>query len=184
MRRAALAVLALAGCISEPPPPAQLSDVAPPAMTAPAAQTAALPVPQVKPPHDTAAETQACLTRTVYFEARGRPRREMAAVAHVVLNRVRHRDWPDTVCAVVHEGGPTPPCQFSWYCDGRSDVPRNRREFAAADTVAREVLAGKLADPSNGANMFHNATVRPRWTRVAESRGKIGAQYFWYLRRR
>lgn len=127
---------------------------------------------------------EVCLARTVYFEARGLPERDLAAVAHVVLNRVRHRDYPGTVCAVVREGGETPPCQFSWWCDGRSDRPRDRAEYARAVSVARAVLAGGTADPTGGAILFHNDRVRPAWARVARRTARIGPHTFYYLERR
>jgi len=125
-----------------------------------------------------------CMARTLYYEARGQGRRGLEAVAHVVLNRVAHRQFPRTICGVVTEGGKRGPCQFSWYCDGRSDRPRDMREYARVFAIAWEVLAGLTKDPTGGANMFHNTRVRPRWARVAEARGRIGAHLFYYLRRR
>ncbi|MEM6622552.1 MAG: cell wall hydrolase [Pseudomonadota bacterium] len=125
-----------------------------------------------------------CLARTVYFESRGLGRTDQAAVAHVVLNRVRHQDYPGTICDVVKDGGAERPCQFSWYCDGRSDTPGNRPEYEAAIRVAHGVLNGEIDDPTDGANMFHNTSVNPRWARVAELKTRIGRHLFYYLRRR
>lgn len=122
-----------------------------------------------------------CLSRTIYFEARGQSDREMAAVGHVVINRARHTDFPDDICAVIRDGGETAPCQFSWWCDGRSDVAHNRREYRRAVKVARGILSGDIADPTNGANMFHNRQASPAWADAAEDRGRIGAQHFYYL---
>jgi spore germination cell wall hydrolase CwlJ-like protein len=125
-----------------------------------------------------------CLGRTVYFEARGRTETEMTAVAFVVRNRVDHPQFPDTPCAVVHEGGENAPCQFSWWCDGRPDVAHETAEFAKSVRIAERVLSGKATDPTGGANMFVSGRVSPRWTRVAEERGRIGAFRFFYLRDR
>jgi len=122
-----------------------------------------------------------CLARTIYFEARGQSTKEMTAVGYVVVNRAKHSQFPDDICAVIREGGETPPCQFSWWCDGRSDVAVNRREYNRAVKVARGILAGKLEDPTNGANMFHNLSASPSWTSEAEKRGRIGDQVFYYL---
>ena len=46
----------------------------------------------------------ACLTEAIYFEAgnKGEPGRQ--AVAHVILNRVASKNFPDTVCSVIKEG--------------------------------------------------------------------------------
>lgn len=125
-----------------------------------------------------------CLARTIYFEARGRSDAEMAAVGHVVMNRARDSQFPGDVCAVIREGGETPPCQFSWWCDGRSDVAVDRVEYAHAVRVARGVLNGTVPDPTHGANMFHNLSVIPGWAASAEPRGRIGNQRFYYLKER
>jgi spore germination cell wall hydrolase CwlJ-like protein len=45
----------------------------------------------------------------------------MRAVASVIFNRVADQRFPNSVCGVVQEGGESPPCQFSWWCDGKSD---------------------------------------------------------------
>jgi len=161
------------------PRPADL----PVAFAAPAGPVPAPPISPMNPsrPMDSAL---VCMARTLYYEARGQGRRGLEAVAHVVLNRVAHRQFPRTICGVVTEGGKRGPCQFSWYCDGRSDRPRDMREYARVFAIAWEVLAGLTKDPTGGANMFHNTRVRPRWARVAEARGRIGAHLFYYLRRR
>lgn len=122
-----------------------------------------------------------CLARAIYFEARGQSETEMAAVGYVVVNRVLETRYPDDICAVVRDGGQQGPCQFSWWCDGRSDIARDRREYNRAIRVARGIMAAQIADPTGGANMFHNGTVKPRWARKARLKRKIGAQFFYYL---
>ncbi|MDF2233838.1 cell wall hydrolase [Albimonas sp. CAU 1670] len=122
-----------------------------------------------------------CLARTVYFESRGRAEREQTAVAWVVLNRAEASGYPDDVCEVVKQGGSARPCQFSWFCDGRPDEARHAREYAQSLNVAQKVLAGEVEDPTNGANMFHNLTVRPYWTAKAKLMAQIGAHLFWKL---
>ncbi|HUS53095.1 MAG TPA: cell wall hydrolase [Thermohalobaculum sp.] len=122
-----------------------------------------------------------CLARTIYFEASGQSETEMAAVGHVVMNRVRGSAFPDDICAVIRQGGEAGPCQFSWWCDGRSDVAYDRDEYERVVEVARGILDGKVADPTNGANMFHNLGVTPNWAKRAERRGQIGDQIFYFL---
>ena len=102
----------------------------------------------------------------------------------MVLNRVRHSGFPDDICAVIQDGGEAPPCQFSWWCDGRSDIATNRSEYRRAVRVARGVLDGSVPDPTDGANMFHNRRASPGWAAVAEPRGRIGDQFFYYLEER
>jgi len=122
-----------------------------------------------------------CLARTIYFEAGGQSAEEMAAVGHVVLNRVEGSAFPDAVCAVIRDGKETGPCQFSWWCDGRPDVATDRAEYDRTVGVARGILDGTIADPTDGANMFHNREASPSWAKVAEPRGQIGDQFFYFL---
>ncbi len=146
------------------------------------ATAASLPrAPQPGAPDGDLDDPLTCLARTVYFESRGRAEREQTAVAWVVLNRAEADGYPDDVCAVVKQGGSARPCQFSWFCDGRSDVAKHAREYAQSLNVAQRVLAGEVEDPTGGANMFHNRTVRPYWTRKARLMAEIGAHFFWKL---
>jgi spore germination cell wall hydrolase CwlJ-like protein len=64
-----------------------------------------------------------CLALTLYWEARAEKRDAMEAVAWVVLNRRKNPEFPKTICAVVREGGEKPPCQFSYWCDGKAETP-------------------------------------------------------------
>ena len=83
----------------------------------------------------------------------------MRAVASVVLNRVAHPEFPDTVCAVVKEGGEQPPCQFSWWCDGKSDRPTETAAWQLAQSLARRRLSKPPRDPTRGALFFHNSSI-------------------------
>ena len=85
-----------------------------------------------------------CMSQNIYFEARHESMIGKIAVAHVVMNRIEDKGFPNTVCKVVKQGpikeswktrkDPTLPkeeriywprrdrCQFSWYCDGHRDM--------------------------------------------------------------
>ena len=65
-----------------------------------------------------------CLARTIYWETRGEDAASMEAVANVVMNRLGQEGFPNTICGVVREGHEQGACQFSWWCDGRSDAAR------------------------------------------------------------
>lgn len=104
-----------------------------------------------------------CLALALYWEARGEGERGMRAVGSVVLNRVADERFPSTVCRVVKQGGETPPCQFSWWCDGKSDRPRSATQWKTATTIAQQLIAGKAKDPTKGALFFHNTSVDPKW---------------------
>lgn len=78
-----------------------------------------------------------CLSRTIYWEAKGGTAADMEDVANVILNRIGHEGFPGTICEVVKQGSEKKACQFSWWCDGRSDqvqetigtrLPRRLRE--------------------------------------------------------
>jgi len=62
-----------------------------------------------------------CLSRTIYWEARGEGTAAMEAIANVVMNRLGQKGFPNTICEVVMQGNEQGACQFSWWCDGRSD---------------------------------------------------------------
>lgn len=124
----------------------------------------------------------ACLATAVYFEARGEPKKGQTAVAQVILNRVRASSFPDTVCGVVYQGAQGKGgCQFSFACDGRPDRIREKRAWAAAQSIARDALAGyvRLADVGM-ATHYHATYVSPRWARKMQRLAKIG-QHIFYL---
>lgn len=104
-----------------------------------------------------------CLALAMYFEARGEGAKGMQAVGSVVLNRVKHNGFPATVCKVIREGGEKRGCQFSWWCDGKSDKPTNLTLWKSAQSVASDLLRGKRSDPTRGAIFFHNTSIDPKW---------------------
>ncbi len=114
-------------------------------------------------------EQRRCLALTMYFEARSEGPEGMRAVGSVVLNRVESDSFPSTVCEVVYQGGETPPCQFSWWCDGKSDVPRDREQWEIALALAAEMLEDRGDDPTGGALFFHSAAIPTPW-RVERTR--------------
>jgi hypothetical protein len=60
-----------------------------------------------------------CMASAIYFEARGESYRGQVAVGQVVMNRVAHRLYPDTICAVVFQNqSKRNACQISFACDG------------------------------------------------------------------
>lgn len=106
-----------------------------------------------------------CLSRTIYWEAKGGAPADMEAVANVVLNRLGHDGFPDTVCAVVKDGSEKKSCQFSWWCDGRSDDVQEENRYDLAREIARKALNQQLPDRTAGAMYFHDRNVSPAWVR-------------------
>jgi spore germination cell wall hydrolase CwlJ-like protein len=105
-----------------------------------------------------------CLARTIYWEARGEKAASMEAVASVVMNRLGHGGFPNTVCAVVRQGNEQGACQFSWWCDGRSDQAKEDESYAIAKEIARRALNLQLRDRTRGALYFHHRNVTPGWS--------------------
>ncbi len=122
-------------------------------------------------------EDARCLALSMYWEAKNQGREGMVAVGSVVLNRVQHEEFPNTPCEVVYEGGETPPCQFSWWCDGKSDTPRDQEAWALAQQLAGRMLASPPPDPTDGALFFHSTEIGKPWrkerTRTAELAGHV-----------
>ena len=101
----------------------------------------------------------------------------MLAVGWTVLNRVSSARFPATPCGVVHQGGERPPCQFSYWCDGKSDRPRDSRSWRSALMIAAQLMQDPPPDPTGGALYFHNRSVRTPGRRVRTAR--IGAHVFY-----
>ncbi len=124
-------------------------------------------------------EQKQCIAQTIYHEARGEPEKAQRAVAAVVLNRAADPAFPDTPCDVVRQGGEDPPCQFSWWCDGRSDAPSESDAWIRALTIADEMVENPELDPTNGATFFHHVRVNPKWRYVFDHVATIGEHAFY-----
>ncbi len=122
-----------------------------------------------------------CLALTIYFEARGEPERGKRAVAHVVMNRVLDTGFPDGVCEVVRQGGEDRlhRCQFSWWCDGRSDEPRPGKSWRTSLAIARGVYWETSEDPTAGALWYHASYVKPAWRTRFTKGPRIGDHIFY-----
>ncbi len=106
-----------------------------------------------------------CLTQAVYYEARGESPRGQAAVAQVVLNRVRHPSFPKTICAVVFQGAGLgkADCQFSFVCDGSMRQRRDEDAWGRAQHVAARALSGAVVAEIGNATHFHATRLGPQW---------------------
>ena len=120
-----------------------------------------------------------CLTQAVYYEAGFEPIEGRRAVAQVVLNRVRHPAFPNSVCGVVYDGSSRPGCQFSFTCDGSLRRAPSASAWAAAERVAREALAGQVASTVGTATHYHANYVAPYWAPRLRKLSQIGAHIFY-----
>jgi spore germination cell wall hydrolase CwlJ-like protein len=120
-----------------------------------------------------------CLSRSIYWEAKGITAADMEAVASVVMNRLGHEGFPDTVCGVVKQGVETRACQFSWWCDGRSDQVQEEGEYTEAKEIARKALNQQLKDRTHGALYFHDRNVKPAWAKQYIKTAETGKFMFY-----
>lgn len=138
------------------------------------------------------AEALFCLALNAYWEARDQDMKGMLAVSQVVMNRVESEHYPDNICEVVYQG-PTKPswkdpsvsypvknrCQFSWYCDGKDDTPRDQTAWNEARLVATGVLYGRLNNYVGDSLWYHAHYVTPGWARSKKKVAEIGDHIFY-----
>ncbi len=124
-------------------------------------------------------EAITCLARTIYWEAKGEEAASMEAIANVVMNRLGQKGFPDTICAVVKQGSEQGACQFSWWCDGRSDDVVNDKTYEIAKEIARQALNRQLADRTGGALYFHLRNVTAGWSAEYIKTVEVGNHIFY-----
>jgi len=143
-----------------------------------------------------------CLAKNIYFEAKSEPIAGQYAVADVVLNRVKDSRFPKTICEVVYEGPLRESwqtkkqtdlddaeriyypirdrCQFSWWCDGKSDNIKDGDAWRKAQEIAyRLVNDYKHRGLTEGATHYHATYVNPKWAPTLDLVGRIGTHIFY-----
>lgn len=129
-----------------------------------------------------------CIAMAIYWEARGESLEGQFAVGQVVMNRVRDPRYPSDACSVVYDAhyytwDPQLPvrnqCQFSFYCDGKSDQPQDHVPWRVAQLVAAAVYEQR-ADPIVGdATHYHALRVQPHWAVGGEVVARIQDHVFY-----
>jgi spore germination cell wall hydrolase CwlJ-like protein len=124
-----------------------------------------------------------CLAKNIYFESRNQPLVGRLAVAQVTLNRRNSPKFPSTLCKVVKQYrwvGERKVCQFSWYCDGKSDTPKNKERWYGALQEAAFILTdnGKF-DIVNGALWYHADYTKPVWAKKLRKTVQINEHIFY-----
>ncbi len=134
-------------------------------------------------PKDSARQMR-CLAEAIYFESRSEPEEGQAAVAQVVLNRVRSGIYPATVCAVVYQDRNRPfACQFTFACEGKSLRIEEPAPWAVATRIAEAVVSGANYNPKVGeAVNYHANYVAPFWVGYLKRVDRIGAHIFYAMR--
>lgn len=121
-----------------------------------------------------------CLTAAAYYEASGEGPVGEAAVAQVVLNRVRHPAFPPSVCAVVYQGSTRPTgCQFTFTCDGALLRTPRASGWKAARAIAAAALSGTVFAGAGLATHYHAKSVVPYWASSLAKNAQVGAHMFY-----
>ena len=129
-----------------------------------------------------------CLSKNIYFEAAVESTAGKLAVAQVTMNRVRSSRYPDSICEVVYEGRhhasghpKRDQCQFSWYCDGRGDEPKETPAWRDSQAIAEYVIrTPSLIDITDGSTHYHADYIdAPRWALKKKRLVKIDTHIFY-----
>ncbi len=134
----------------------------------------------ISSPENTLSSEDHCLAQAVYFEARGESIEGQLAVAQVVLNRVKNRRYPSSICGVVFQNERLRHrCQFSFACDGRSDRPREVRAWDLAIRVSQVAKLGLWTDITGSATHYHATYVDPGWNDQLQHTATFGQHQFY-----
>ena len=129
-----------------------------------------------------------CLSLNIYHEARSESKLGQEAVGLVTMNRVYDERYPDTVCDVVYQshvdskGRPKRNrCQFSWYCDGKSDKIHDIVAYSEIEELSASILEsyGIERDITDGAVMYHASYVKPYWASSYERTSRVDSHIFY-----
>lgn len=116
-----------------------------------------------------------CLSMNIYHESRGEQAQGQIAVAQVTVNRVKHKQWPSSICEVVYQ-----PKQFSWTHLIKNHSPKETKAWKRAQVIARDVLIGNVADVTGGAVFYHaNWIKNPYWAKEVTLSKVIGNHLFY-----
>lgn len=121
-----------------------------------------------------------CLTDAIYYEAANEPGAGQRAVAQVILNRMRHPTYPNSVCGVIYQGSERRTgCQFSYSCDGSMARVPAGPAWLRGQRVAAQALTGSVYAPVGMATHYHATYVYPYWAPSLNFVGTIGAHRFY-----
>ena len=139
-------------------------------------------------------ESATCLAKNMYYEARNQGTAGWMAVTSVVLNRVNDDRFPNSVCEVVEQGPDRKSwkdpnvripikhrCQFSWFCDGLSDNPKNKKSYNRMLELSDSILSNEMPfyDITDGATHYHADYVTPAWAKTKTKTVEIQDHIFY-----
>ena len=121
-----------------------------------------------KMPEPSGGKEWQCFSEAIYFEARGESVKGQFAVAEVILNRVDSKRFPNSICKVVAQGtkkGRRRNCQFSYNCDGKLELIRDKKTYRRIVKLSSMILNGAFSGVTKGATFFHASEVSPSWSK-------------------
>ena len=139
-------------------------------------------------------EETMCLADNIYHEARGQGTAGWMAVSNVTINRVTDSRYPNTICEVVKDGPHRPSwkgtgemipvrhrCQFSWYCDGKSDDIGDNDTYSKIYDLSYQLVFGIMdyIDITDGATHYHADYVNPAWAQTKTKTVEIEDHIFY-----
>lgn len=120
-----------------------------------------------------------CLAAAGYYEAGDDPAGQ-TAVMQVVLNRVRHPDYPNSICGVVFQGYERATgCQFTFTCDGALRRNPSVAAWRRASEKAVAALDGEIDRRVGTSTHYHADYVLPRWSSGLQKLTQIDAHVFY-----
>ena len=139
-----------------------------------------------------------CLAKNMYFEARNQGLAGQLAVSLVVMNRVKDERFPNTICGVIEQERASPiskwwlkekgkivpirnRCQFSWFCDGKSDDPKEPTTYGRLLDISKDLVYGHLdvVDFTEGATHYHADYVYPAWRKQKKKTVEVADHIFY-----
>ncbi len=120
-----------------------------------------------------------CLTQAIYYEAANESETGKKAVAQVILNRMSHPTYPNSVCGVIYQGSTRPGCQFSFACDGSLFRAPSKNGWQNARRIAQQALAGGVEPAVGMATHYHADYVFPKWAKKLPKVKQIGTHIFY-----
>lgn len=114
-----------------------------------------------------------CMAEAIYWEARGENLTGQLAVAGVVLNRVKSRRYPNSICRVIQQRK-----QFSW-SSNKGRVISEREAWQHSLKLASKILNKEIVISNKfTATHFHNTTENPNWG--IKFHAQIGEHIFYF----
>lgn len=130
-----------------------------------------------------------CMALNIYFEARGEPEDGQYVVSEVVMWRVMHENFPDSVCEVIQDAKyhkwnkkilVRNACQFSWFCDGKPDRPLDGEAFQQALDISKNILTNPFYEPKIDYALYYHADyVNPYWSDHVTHVAQVGKHHLY-----